>query len=976
MTQQGYMHSGGQPAAPYQQQQFAGPPGAGVTPGGGGQEQHGLPPIKTRVGPPPFGGVPVQQNGGAHVNPGQSAQGPGNRFGGSAVGPQGYGGIHPGRQGQSAPQFGQSAVSAVGNTMPAQGPPPPPPTTTTGMGSTMQAPPPMGNAFRPQPAPPVGSSAQVQPPPPTGNAAQFQPPPATGNTAQPSMNSMIAPPPFSVTSPSKPAPTQQSKSIDPNQMPRPPSKILPTQVFETMKDGMHSVPPSTEVPIAVRDTGNAGPRFMRSSMNSVPQGNDLVKSSSVPFVVAVQPLALQGKGDSAIPLIDSTSDGPFRCSNCNAYACPFMKFSSNGTTMTCCFCGSQTQVPSEHVGQVGMNGRRVDGDVKPEFSFGTVEHIVSGKYQIREPMLPTYVFLIDCTLDSVATGVTGTVCSALSSLIDSVAGKERARIAIVTFDSSVQFYDLLSASEDPKMFVMGDVQDPFCPLGANAFVPLEGHSNKLKQLLARIPELYKDTKTAESAGGAAIQSCIDALRVVGGGKLLSFICSLPHKGALSLRPREAGKPPSEKDALDIMTPVGNGKQYSDIAKQAAQHQISIDVFALSKSYIDLATISLLSSGTSGSVYRYSPFSCIADSARFFDDLRWNLTRPIGFEAVGRMRVSSGLAVDETLGSFHRAGQTDLQFPAITSDSALCVKIVHEERLKEGSQAYFQFAVLYSTTSGQRRVRVHSLALPVTRSLGSVFRGADLEVYLSYLARKVSMGIPGKSLSFSKDIIHKSAIGTLLAYRKHCASSSSSGQLILPESLKLLPLFCLGLMKLPCFRTDSRADARAVWMSRLLSLPIDRLLPAVHPRFVRVPVELAGENDVPMPERLPLSAEKLSLDSIYVLENGFDLFVLVGRDVAPNTMEAVLGTSSLEAIDASSFADFPNQNNPVSDLTRRMIANMRRLRRSYMHMRFVAKGHPHETLFQTALVEDRHLLSGMSYVEYLCFLHRQIQNKMP
>lgn len=210
----------------------------------------------------------------------------------------------------------------------------------------------------------------------------------------------------------------------------------------------------------------------------------------------------------------------------------------------------------------------------------------------------------------------------------------------------------------------------------------------------------------------------------------------------------------------------------------------------------------------------------------------------------------------------------------------------------------------------------------------------------------------------------------------CASSSSSGQLILPESLKLLPLFCLGLMKLPCFRTDSRADARAVWMSRLLSLPIDRLLPAVHPRFVRVPVELAGENDVPMPERLPLSAEKLSSDSIYILENGFDLFVLVGRDVAPNTMEAVLGTPSLEAIDASSFADFPNQNNPVSDLMRRMIANMRRLRRSYMHMRFVAKGHPHETLFQTALVEDRHLLSGMSYVEYLCFLHRQIQNKMP
>jgi len=97
---------------------------------------------------------------------------------------------------------------------------------------------------------------------------------------------------------------------------------------------------------------------------------------------------------------------------------------------------------------------------------------------------------------------------------------------------------------------------------------------------------------------------------------------------------------------------------------------------------------------------------------------------------------------------------------------LCVKVVHEERLREGSLACVQFAILYSSASGQRRVRVHSMALPVTRSLGSVFRGADLEVYMAYLARKVSMSMPGKSLSFVRDIINKSVIGTLLAYRKH------------------------------------------------------------------------------------------------------------------------------------------------------------------------------------------------------------------
>jgi protein transport protein SEC24 len=39
-----------------------------------------------------------------------------------------------------------------------------------------------------------------------------------------------------------------------------------------------------------------------------------------------------------------------------------------------------------------------------------------------------------------------------------------------------------------------------------------------------------------------------------------------------------------------------------------------------------------------------------------------------------------------------------------------------------------------------------------------------------------------------------------------------------------------------------------------------------------------------------------------------------------------------------------------------------------------KGDPHEAAFFTSLVEDRSP-SGMSYVEYLCQVHRLIQLKM-
>jgi protein transport protein SEC24 len=36
---------------------------------------------------------------------------------------------------------------------------------------------------------------------------------------------------------------------------------------------------------------------------------------------------------------------------------------------------------------------------------------------------------------------------------------------------------------------------------------------------------------------------------------------------------------------------------------------------------------------------------------------------------------------------------------------------------------------------------------------------------------------------------------LYTYRKYCATASSSGQLILPEALKLLPLYTMGMFEL-------------------------------------------------------------------------------------------------------------------------------------------------------------------------------------
>lgn len=46
----------------------------------------------------------------------------------------------------------------------------------------------------------------------------------------------------------------------------------------------------------------------------------------------------------------------------------------------------------------------------------------------------------------------------------------------------------------------------------------------------------------------------------------------------------------------------------------------------------------------------------------------------------------------------------------------------------------------------------------------------------------------------KDNLNARCAAILASYRKHCASPSSAGQLILPECMKLLPLYINGIHK--------------------------------------------------------------------------------------------------------------------------------------------------------------------------------------
>lgn len=84
------------------------------------------------------------------------------------------------------------------------------------------------------------------------------------------------------------------------------------------------------------------------------------------------------------------------------------------------------------------------------------------------------------------------------------------------------------------------------------------------------------------------------------------------------------------------------------------------------------------------------------------------------------------------GSFFMQNTMDIEVSAFDSDKSVQVEIKYDDKLDDKELAYFQAAILFTSCSGQRRLRVHNLALPVTTDFNIIYRMADEDATLTHL----------------------------------------------------------------------------------------------------------------------------------------------------------------------------------------------------------------------------------------------------
>ncbi|XP_018421524.1 PREDICTED: protein transport protein Sec24C isoform X3 [Nanorana parkeri] len=937
-------------------QQFTGPPPQPRHPSAHGfPPQQNAPPLNY---PSSVSGAPPPTTLHGPPMPGQPLTGP-----------------HLAQPNHISPNQSQPAVPGVLPGPPMTGPQGPPPAMPTGPGGF--------------PLQQNGSFGQVRAPQPGYPAAYPQ---APNYGSHPGPQGPPGPPaaqkrldPDSIPSPqlNELPPQQKSRHrIDPDAIPS------PIQVIEDDRSNRGSepfvtglrgqVPPLVTTNFFVKDQGNASPRYIRCSSYNFPASADMAKQSQVPLTAVIKPLATLPSDEAPPCVVDHGETGPIRCNRCKAYMCPYMQFIEGGRRFQCCFCSCVTEVPPHYFQHLDHTGKRVDCYDRPELSMGSYEFTATVDYckNNKIPNPPAFIFMLDVSYNAVKSGLVALVCEELKQLIDYLpreGNQEESaiRVGFVTYNKVLHFYNVKSSLAQPQMMVVSDVADMFVPLLDGFLVNVNESRTVITSLLDQIPELFADTRETETVFGPVIQAGLEALRSADcAGKLFVFHTTLPIAEAPGkVKNRDDKKLLNTDKEKSLFQPQTTF--YNNLAKDCVAQGCCVDLFLFPNQFVDVATLGVVPFQTGGSVYKYTFFQMETDRERFLNDLRRDVQKDIGFDSVMRVRTSTGIRATDFFGAFYMSNTTDVELAGLDCDKTITVEFKHDDKLNEDTGAILQCAVLYTSCGGQRRLRIHNMALTCCTQLADLYRNCETDTLINYFAKLAFRGVLNNPTKTVRDTMINQCAQVLACYRKNCASPSSAGQLILPECMKLLPVYLNCVLKSDVLQPGAEVtiDDRAYVRQLISSMDVADTNVFFYPRL------LAFSKVDPTSDSLPVairaSEERLSKGEIYLLENGVNLFIWVGANVQQALIHNLFGVSSFSQID-SSLSALPVLDNPISNKMHAIITMFRAQRPRYMKLLVVKQDDKLEMFFKHMLVEDKNLNGGASYVDFLCHMHKEIR----
>ncbi|SMR56523.1 unnamed protein product [Zymoseptoria tritici ST99CH_3D1] len=806
--------------------------------------------------------------------------------------------------------------------------------------------------------------------------------------------------------------------VNPDQIPSVPlsrdtaAEYYKTSVYPTMEQRL---PPPAVAPIVAFDQGNSAPKHARLTLNCIPNSQEQLATTGIPLGVVVQPLAKQAEGETAIPVLDFGETGPPRCRRCRAYVNPFMVFSNGGNRMTCNLCGHPNEVAPEYFAPTDPSGMRVDRQARPELLLGSCEFLVPKEYWSKPPVGMRYLFLLDVSAESCARGFLKAMCDGILAAlygddleIDTAENGESeneekpprptkvpagAKVGFITFDREIHFYNVGKELAAPQQLVMPDLEDPFSPISTEfLFVdPGQSKSNIVK-LVSQLPGMFEAIRHAEPALLPSLTAALTALGETG-GKIICSLGSLPTFGPGRLTVRDKGMQTSTNDHPEqekVLLRTEN-QSFKKLQADMVKAGVGVDFFLTSPAggYLDIATVGTVAEKTGGETFYFPNWAYPRDILRLQKEISHTVQRDQGYAALMKVRCSNGLQIANYSGNFtqHTFG-ADLEMGSVTEDSAMSVTFTYDGKLEPRHDAHFQSALLYTTTSGQRRVRCTNVVATVCENARDSMRFVDQDAVLSVLAKEAASRVPDRSLAETRQWLQDKTTEILAAYRRNHAGIHPPGQLVMPENLKEFAMYVLGLQKSRALKGGKEPSDRRIYELRTLKgMGAGELSLYLYPRILALhnldPSEgFADDNGhLKMPQGVRASFANIEEGGAYLVDNGQMLILWLHQAVNPNLLEDLFG----EGLDALDKLDANLNALPVLDT--HLNAQVRNIMLALEQGAGTGRGSKGlaiqlarqgldgaEFEFARLLYEDRNG-EASSYVDWLVMLHRGVGTEL-
>ncbi|KAL0218649.1 hypothetical protein P9112_004302 [Eukaryota sp. TZLM1-RC] len=834
--------------------------------------------------------------------------------------------------------------------------------------------------------PPHQQETDEQPQPPTTashHPVSTVPPPPRSQKSQPPSSSL--PPP----------PRQHSRSSHPVQSsPLPPNVPTPSTVTPSPSTVSPATVPSTTPPSftptsATLPVPPAPPSFIRHAVSCLPSSPSIASKWTFPCGFVVSPFPDLKDPSISVERVNLGEAGPLRCSYCRTYVNPYFEFHDGGRRFVCNICKKSCETDESFIYRLSSNNSL------QELTNSVVDFSAPSEYTMRPPQAPCYYFLIDVSTNAHQSGFVKAVCDTIRSSLQCISGDERTLVGFLVFDTKLRFFKFFN--DKAQEFVVPDVEDMFIPSAEGLVVNLRANYGAIEGLLDYIPSLSEELHNKNNIKSNCLGSAVVAgASIIGfnGGRILLFAAQRPDLGSFSLEHRErkyenvhSVAPSHIHELLKVGSPV-----IKDVAVQCCRRQITIDSFIDCSEYIDVASIGSLSKITGGSVVGVRPMvggpSAFELLSRGVKD---SLCKINAWESVLRVRI--GQNVDYTILGHLFQGQKQLvSIPVISVSNNFGVLIpMNYSTELNGPYFYSQVAVLFTSSRGERIIRVINSAIPIKNNLAEMFKEVDIECIMSLLVKSVanSISTDGAKIPDLREDIIKRVVSLLATYRSSVRQSQGpthDTQLVLPEKFRLLPVLVLSLLKSPLLRLEPcHSDRRACLMFSSLVSSVSDCLKLIHPQMVCISDYLEKEEvqrlvsiysynvdefiSTPLelpPSYLRLSSEFVKTTGVYVVLSE-EPIIFVGKDVDLQMFNSLFEIENNSTqLKNDSFEALVVKKLVTSELGLESLINSIRVVR-------------HESVeqrdFYEYLVETKLSSSSISYLDFLTLLHKSIKQRL-